>query len=77
MLSYILGIAFRFEREHGYAPNLVYVNREHLLRLYDDLGMSEVLELSETLGMVVMVYPGIVHPQVLYLHKPRIASAGH
>ncbi len=77
MLSYILGMAFRFEREHGISPNLVYLNQEHMRRLCAELGVAAVLKLSERLGLAVMVYPDIAHPQVLHLHQPRSATAGH
>ena len=69
MLSYILGIAFRFEREHGFLPNLLYLNQEHMRRLCAELGVSAVMKLSERLGLVVMVYPDLAHPQVVYLHQ--------
>jgi hypothetical protein len=69
MLSYILGIAFRFERKHGFLPNLLYLNQEHMRRLCAELGVSAVMKLSERLGLVVMVYPDLAHPQVVYLHQ--------
>lgn len=76
MLSYILGMAFRFEREHGYSPNLIYLNQEHIGRLYAELGASVMARFSERLGMAVMISPGIVHPQVIHLNLPR-SAVGH
>ena len=73
MLSYILGMAFRFEREHGISPNLIYLNQEHMGRLCVELGVSAALKLSERLGMTVMVYPDIIHPQLAHLHQIRAA----
>ena len=77
MLSYILGIAFRFEREHGCSPNLLYLNHAHMQRLCSELDISAVLQLSERLGLAVTVYPDIVHPQVVYLQHFRNAAAIH
>jgi hypothetical protein len=77
MLSYILGMAFRFEREHGCSPNLLYLNQEHMQRLSVEMGVSAVRQLSEKLGLAVMVYPNIVHPQVVCLHRFHLAASGH
>lgn len=77
MLSYILGMAFRFEREHGFSPNLLYLNQEHMRCLCAELGVSAVLKLSERLGLAVLVYPDVAHPQVVYLHQLRNAAASH
>ncbi len=76
MLSYILGMAYRFEREHGVTPNLLYLNQEHMSHLCDELGVSAVLHISERLGMAVMVSPDIAHPQLIHLNPPRRAT-GH
>ena len=67
MLSYILGMAFRFEREHGFLPNLLCLNRKHMRHLCGELGISAVKKLSERLGLAVMVYPGLTCPRVIYL----------
>ena len=75
MLSYILGMAFRFEREHGCSPNLLYLNQEHMQRLCAELGVSAELQLSNRLGLAVMVFTDIVHPQVVCLHRFHYAAA--
>jgi len=71
MLSYILGMIYRFERAQGILPNLLYLNREHARSLCAELGGAAELKLSDQLGLTVMIYPGIVHPQVLYLFQSR------
>lgn len=76
MLSYILGMAYRFEREHGLTPNLLYLNQEHMGHLCGELGASGALQISERLGMAVMISPDIAHPQVIHLNLPRRA-VGH
>lgn len=77
MLSYVLGMAFRFEREHGFSPNLLYLNQEHMRRLCAELGVTTALELSERLGLASMIYPSIAHPQVVHLFQAQIAVAGN
>jgi len=77
MLSYILGMAFRFEREHGFSPNLLYLNQEHMSRLCAELGVSAERSVSERLGLAVMIYPEIAHPQVVSLQPLHRAAVGH
>jgi len=77
MLSYILGMAFRFEREHGFSPNLLYLNQEHMRHLCAELGETAVRGVSERLGLAVMIYPDIVHPQVVSLQPLDRAAMGH
>lgn len=76
MLSYILGMAYRFEREHGFSPNLLYLNQEHMQSLCAELGVSAASNLSERLGLAVTIYPDIAHPQVVSL-QPLHHAAGH
>lgn len=77
MLSYILGIAFRFEREHGCAPNTLYLSQEHMGRLCAELEVSATLKLSDRLGLFVMVHSDMVHPHVAYLHQACNAAWVH
>jgi hypothetical protein len=77
MLSYILGIAFRFEREHGCAPNILYLGQGHMERLCAELGVAATLNLSDRLGLFVMVHSAMVHPHVAYLHQSRNAAWVH
>ena len=50
MLSYMLGMMYRFERAQGVLPNLLYLNREHAGSLCAGLGLSAELKLSENWG---------------------------
>ena len=74
MLSYILGMAFRFEREKGFPPTSLYLNQEHIRRLCAELGVVSARVLSERLGLAVMSYPGIAHPQLVHLFQARNAA---
>lgn len=75
MLSYILGVVFRFERIHGYTPRLLYLSREHIRRLCIEVGMSTELELSGILGLQVVGRAGIVQPRVFGLIQTYSAAA--
>lgn len=67
MLSYLYRLATRFEHEHGYRANLVYLNPTHFNQLQTDLDAIEGLgEMVRFLGMEIIVETGISHPQVAY-----------
>ena len=69
MLSYILGITFRYERIHGFLPNLVYISRRHVQNLYIETGALNQVDLSRCLGLKVVIYPGIDYPQVYRIFR--------
>lgn len=74
MLSFILALAFRFEREHGYAPNLLYLNAEQFRTLRGELEVSPQGTLDHALGMQVVIYPSLVHPEVTF--RTQMALGG-
>jgi len=64
MLSYIYRIASEFQKEHGYPPNTLFLNRQHLARLeleFDGVRVERILEL---LGMEIRVEQESGHPHV-------------
>ena len=64
MLSYIYRIASEFQKEHGYPPNTLFLNRQHLARLeleFAGVGIERILEL---LGMEIRVEQESGHPHV-------------
>jgi len=70
MLSYILGVMFRFERTHGFLPNRLYLNRDHARCLYAELGKPARLNISQQFGLTVIIHPDIAHPQAVHLFCP-------
>ena len=67
MLSYLYRLATRFEHEHGYRANLVYLNPTHFKQLQTDLAAIQGLgEMVRFLGMEVIVEEEITHPHVAY-----------
>lgn len=72
MLSHILGQAYEFERIHGVAPNVVYINPLHFQALYREFpGLFEPAQ-TIRLGFRVVIIPAsrLAHPEVSRL-APR------
>lgn len=67
MLSFINRLVSEFEMEHGFHPNLLYMNRfhfEHLKSSFDaDYSMSQILD---CLGMEMIIENDITHPHVAW-----------
>jgi len=64
MLSFILRLQRDFEREHGFSPNVLYLNRELYQRLKFDLGDALRPSVSERLGLDVILSADSIHPHV-------------
>lgn len=67
MLSFLYHLTHQFELEHGYRPNLLYLNPEHYEYLRLDLAAIEGMdELVHFLGMELILTPEVTHPQVVW-----------
>jgi hypothetical protein len=67
MLSYLYRLANGFEGEHGYRPNVLYLNRHHFSQLRTDLANIHGLgELVHFLGMEIVIDSEVTHPRVSY-----------
>ena len=64
MLSYIYRIASEFQKEHGYPPNTLFLNRQHLARLKLEFAGVEVEKILELLEMEIQVEQESGHPHV-------------
>ena len=64
MLSHINRIASEFQKEHGYPPNTLFLNRQHLARLKLEFAGVQVEKMLEVLGMDVRLEPESPHPHV-------------
>ncbi len=78
MISFLYQLASKFEREHGYRPNLVYLNPDHFAALRGDLATIRGLgELVRFLGMEMIVDPEVRHPRLAWsAGASTIAVAG-
>jgi hypothetical protein len=67
MLSYLYQITRNFERQHGYAPNLLYLNPDQFSQLQSDLADIPHLEgLTLFLGMELVLSKDCQHPKVAW-----------
>lgn len=56
MLSFLIQIASQFELEHGYRPNVLYINPQHFKSLQSALSEIKGLDaLTQFLGMEIVL----------------------
>ena len=56
MLSFLFQLANKFEREHGYRPNVLYLNQGHFNSLKESLAEIKNLDaLTRFLGMEIVL----------------------
>ena len=76
MLSFINRLVREYELEHGFHPNLLYLNRfhaEHLKTAFDaDLSVAQILDF---LGMEMIIENEITHPRVAWTQMAQRATA--
>ena len=67
MLSYIYQIASRFERNHGVAPTLLYLNQRQYSQLREDMtGIPDLQGVASLLGMEIVISEETIHPRVAW-----------
>lgn len=76
MLGFIVQLISSFEKEHGFRPNLLYINQphsQHLKECFDET--FSFRQISELLQMEILVEPEAIHPRVAWTQVAnRIAS---
>lgn len=76
MLSYILRLAFDFERQHGYWPNMLYLNTEQYRHWEKEFAESNDFdEISRRLSMDVVISVDALHPHVAWMPN-RMQAVG-
>lgn len=67
MLSFIYRLANEFEQEHGFRPNVLYMNRGHFSQLQQELAdIPNLGVLSQLLGMEIVLDDELVHPHACW-----------
>ncbi len=67
MLSYILRLAFDFERDHGYWPNMLYLNTDQYRHWQQEFGeTADFDEISRRLAMDIVISVDALHPHVAW-----------
>lgn len=75
MLSFIYQLARTFELEHGYPPNLLYLNPLHYPSLMSALPEESTHEhLRLRLGMEIILTDEVVHPHVAWTRLAQRAA---
>ena len=71
MLSFIYQIANEFEHEHGFSPNLLYMNYTHLECLKQEIYDPEDFEaMVQLLGMEIVISSQAPLPTVTWSEAP-------
>jgi len=67
MLSFLYRMANTFEREHGFRPNVLYLNNQHFLQLKSQLDNIKDLDaLNQLLGMELVLDDELTQPHVAW-----------
>jgi hypothetical protein len=65
MLSFIYQLAHEYEAEHGFRPNVLYLNRQHFSELQNQLAEIRNLDrMNQLLGMEIVLDSDLTHPHV-------------
>ena len=76
MLSYILRLAFDFERKHGFWPNMLYLNTEQFRHWQDEFeDPADFNEIGRRLSMEIIISVDALHPHVAWLPNRSHAIA--
>lgn len=77
MLSFLYRLMRSFHREHGYPPNVVFMNVVHYGQLRENLAdLSEYPDIRLLLGMEIILSEDCVHPHVGWLLPADRVSTG-
>ena len=67
MLSFLYRLANKYEQEHGYRPNVLYMNEYHFHSLYDALSDIKDLDaLTQFMGMELVLSTDSCQPHVAW-----------
>jgi hypothetical protein len=78
MLSFLFRLMRTYQREHGFLPNVLYINDFHYQKLRESLpDLSTHEEMAAFLQMEVVIRTEAVHPSIAWLTplpQPFIAN---
>ncbi len=77
MLAYIYRLIQDYQQQHGFLPNLLYLNKfhcEYLLAAFDD--NYTLQDITNVLELELVIDQEIIHPHVAWSHtvRKKIAS---
>ena len=69
MISFLYRLTNNYVSEHGFRPNILYINPEHFAKLRADLANIRGLDnLVQFLGMEIVIDDAMAHPQISFSH---------
>ncbi len=71
MLSFIYRLFTEFRKEHGIAPNLLYLSPLQMRSLRNQLEAMRVEDLHRLLGMELVISDEVSHPHVAWCEAAR------
>ncbi|ALP54318.1 hypothetical protein Tel_14845 [Candidatus Tenderia electrophaga] len=76
MLSFIFRLAVKFERQHGYWPNMLYLNPEQFRHWQGEFSRVEDFDqITRRLRMEIVISADALHPHVAWLPNRTHAIA--
>ena len=77
MLSFLFRLMRTYQREHGFLPNVLYINDFHYQKLRESLAdLTTHEEIAAFLQLDVVISTEAVHPSIAWvkpLHQPFVA----
>jgi hypothetical protein len=78
MLSFLFRLMKAFQREHGFVPNVLYINEFHYQNLLENLpGLRGPEDITRFLQMEIIVSGDAIHPHVAWISPRRRSHAAH
>ncbi len=71
MLSFLYRLIRNFQREHGFPPNVVYLNAMHYQALRDNLSMLTHDQAENFLRLHIVLRPEALHPHMAWQEQPK------
>jgi len=67
MLSFLFNLANNYEQEHGYRPNVLYLNQTHFHSLQEALAeIKDLQAINHFLGMEIVLTDSIKQPHLAW-----------
>lgn len=69
MLSFLFRLMRAYQREHGFLPNMLYINDFHYQKLRESLpDIASHEEIAAFLQLDIVIRGDAVHPSVVWAH---------
>lgn len=77
MLSFLFRLIKSYRREHGFAPNVLYMNDFHYQKLRESVpDMKHYEQIAQFLNLDIVITAEAIHPHVAWVNTTARRSAG-